>query len=146
MKTTKLIVIIVFVVLSSNLPMNAQHLVVGATSELNVAGPQFGGTIAFEFKGLSSIGIFYQTELKKNSETLKSNTLSGVLLQVPLVKSEKLALLAKARLGLSNNHFLVAIPGLETRVGITERIGIALEMGMRMNYPSISGKIYTTIF
>jgi hypothetical protein len=138
--------IVIAFMLSSGLTVKAQELVAALQAETTVAGPQYGGTLAFELKNRIGIGAMWQTELSKGSDATISHRLYGGYIQLPIAKSEKLALLANLRVGLSDEKYLVVIPGLETRLSITKRTGIAFGMGMRMNYPAVSGKIYTTIF
>jgi hypothetical protein len=133
-------------VLTSGVTIKAQELVVAILAESTVAGPQYGGTLAFELKNKLGIGAMWQTELSRESETAIPHQLYGGYIQVPIAKSEKIALLANVRVGFSDEKYLVVIPGLETRLSITKRLGVAFGMGMRMNYPAISGKIFTTIF
>jgi hypothetical protein len=126
--------------------LKAQELVVAIQAESTVAGPQYGGTLAFELKNTIGIGAMWQTELSRKSEATIPHQLYGGYIQLPISKSKKLALLANLRVGFSDDKYLVVIPGLETRLSITKRMGVAFGMGIRMNYPAISGKIYTTIF
>jgi hypothetical protein len=138
--------LIILFVLSSGVGAKAQELVIAILAESTVAGPQYGGALGFEFKSKIGIGAVWQTELSTESENTNPHQLYGGYVQVPISKSEKLALLANMRIGFSDEKYLVVIPGIETRLSVTKRLGVAFGMGMRMNYPAISGKIFTTIF
>jgi hypothetical protein len=143
MKTHIVIILISLVSLSRGI---AQDLLLGVHSEVTVAGAQHGGLLSIESKKKFALGVLYQQEFRVRPEQEHINTLRAVQLQAPIVRSEKLSLLGNIRVGQANQKFLVVIPGVETRWSITKNSGISLGMSLRMGYPSISGRIYTTLF
>ena len=144
MKTV--IVIFVVALAITHAPVYAQSIIFVGQSELTVSGPQYGLAFGYDFKSQWGGGAFYQSEIKRSHEVIVPNSLYGAYLQIPLVKTDRIVFFARLRSGLSNEKFLVVLPGLETRVKMFRRTGCAFEMSMRMGYPSLSGKIFTTIF
>ncbi|HEX5170857.1 MAG TPA: hypothetical protein VFW11_16900 [Cyclobacteriaceae bacterium] len=126
---------------------DAQDIVTYVQTECTVAGSQYGSSVMYETRSKWSVGIFYQAELATRSEDYsgKDNFL-GLTFQAPLAKSKKLSFFGQLRSGLVNSQFVVVVPGLETRLNLTPRLGTAFGMSLRMGYPSVSGKIFLSLF
>lgn len=118
----------------------AQALYSSVQAEYTVSGVEFGGGIlAASGKGYG-MGMFYQSS-SVNTPELHKSSFYGLEFQAPLAKSPNLSFYANVRAGLTANRFAVIAPGLETQVTLTRRISLGFRMGLRMNYPSFSGKI-----
>jgi hypothetical protein len=144
MKTT---LIIIFSLLA--LGIKAQHVMIVTGAEKTVAGMEYAATLLVETSRLWGVGSFYQTGLsRENAEgTLQQkNIFYGMVFQVPVVKADRMAFLFNLRSGFVNQHFLVVVPSVETRMQMSKKIGIAIGTGFRMGYPSISGKLMYTLF
>jgi hypothetical protein len=137
----KLLIILAF----APMAVNGQMLL-SLHTEYPVTGPQTGGAIGMEFNQRWGGGVFYQMELQPQPEIGIPHSFHGLYVSVPLVVDRKLMLYAKVRAGYADKQFFTVLPGLETRVPIKKRFGVAFEMSMRMGYPSLSGKLYTLIF
>lgn len=126
---------------------HAQELVGYLQSEVTVAGTQYGSSIIYETRSAWGGGVFYQSEIKSRPEQIPSKeTFMGFVAQAPLAKSKRITFLGQLRAGLANNQFVVIVPGLETKLNITSRFGTSFGMSMRMGYPSLSGKIFVSLF
>lgn len=125
----------------------AQEIVTYLQTELTVAGSQFGSSFIYETKSKWGVGVFYQSEIKSSPEQVPSKeTFMGFVGQAPLAKSKRITFLGHVRAGLANNQFVVVIPGLETKLNITPRFGTSFGMSMRMGYPSLSCKVFVSLF
>jgi len=143
MKTT---IIILFEMLFFVIVANAQHVLLVPTIEKAVGGNQYGSQLLFEVKNQWSFGGFYQTSLRLNPDGEQTlNEFYGVAINAPLVKSDKINFYFNVRGGVVNQHFLVVVPGLETKLKISRRLGVSTLMSVRMTYPSASLKIYITL-
>lgn len=123
-----------------------QDLVSALQVEYTVAGLQYGGSLMYEAKSKLGLGFFYQAPIGSLEDAHIKDQFYGVITQIPLAKSEKILFAANLRAGLVNDQFLVVVPGLETNINISKRIGIAFGMSLRMNYPSVSTKITLKLF
>lgn len=139
--------ILVIAFFSFGMNVEAQNMVVQTQSEYTVGGLQHGASLQYETASQWGLGVFYQTELEIREEAYDpGSTFLGVLLQAPLAKTQRLSFFALLRTGLVNDRFVAVVPGLETRVHISHRFGTAFGMGMRMGYPSLSGKLFVKMF
>ena len=103
----------------------------------------YGGGLTFETKKKWVLGVFYQAAiLNEAKESLKFNdAFYGLVVQVPIAKSQKIDFFATARLGLVNEDFFVVVPGLETRIKTWRKLSTTFGMGYRVGYPSIGVKL-----
>lgn len=125
----------------------AQNMVVQTQSEYTVAGVQHGAMLQYETASQWGLGVFYQTEFASGEEEFDpGSTFMGARLQAPLAKARHMSFFAVLRAGLVNDNFVAIVPGLETRVHISQRFGTAFGMGMRMGYASVSGKVFVKMF
>lgn len=123
-----------------------QNILIGVQTEITVAGHQYGGSLLHETAGKWGYGVFYQTSLSKSYEEASKKLLYGIQLHAPLAKSERIKVFATLKGGLANKQFVVVIPGLETHVAVSNRLGFAFGMSMRMSYPAISSKVIIKLF
>jgi hypothetical protein len=143
MKATTIILfeMLFFVILA-----NAQHVLLVPTIEKAVGGNQYGSQLLFEAKNKWSFGGFYQTSLQLHPDGGQTlNAFYGFAINAPLVKSDKINFYFNVRGGVVNRQFLVVVPGLETKLKISKRLGVSALMSVRMTYPSASLKIYITL-
>ena len=122
------------------------QMMISLHTEYPVTGPQHGAAIGMEFNKKWGGGVFYQSEIFSDVEGSEPHQLHGAFLTIPLVVEKKLMFYGKIRAAYADKQFFTVLPGLETRVAIREKFGVAFEMSMRMGYPSLSGKIYALIF
>ena len=103
----------------------------------------YGGGLTFESKGKWGFGAFYQVGIQNElKESLKLNdAFYGLLLQVPLAKSQKIDFFATLRAGMVNENFFVVVPGLETRIKTWRKLSTTFGMGYRVGYPSMGVKL-----
>ena len=122
------------------------HFAVGA--EKTATRCLYGGSLTVETKGKWGVGAFYQAGILSDAkESLKLNdAFYGVLLQVPLAKTQKIDFFATARLGLVNEDFFVVVPGLETRIKTWRKLSTIFSMGYRVGYPAIGLKLSHPLF
>jgi hypothetical protein len=122
------------------------HLSIGV--EKTATRCLYGGALTVETKGKWGMGAFYQTALLNDArESLKLNdAFYGMSFQVPLAKTQKIDFFATIRLGLVNEDFFVAVPGLETRIKTWRKLSTVFSMGYRVGYPAIGLKLSHPIF
>jgi len=125
---------------------NAQSMLLSALTEYTVAGPQYGVSMMYESKKQLGAGVFYQMDVNLPLETKTKNTFYGGQFQIPIAKAEKLSFYATLRCGLVNDTFVVVVPGVETSIKAGKRLRIGFGMSLRMNYPSVSGKLSWKLF
>ena len=131
----------------SGLVASAQSMTVQTQSEWTVAGIQHGLSVGYETRSSWGLGVYYQAELEKESEdNVTRDDYRGIYLQAPVAKAERLSFFALLRAGFANNHFVAIAPGLETRVHISQRLGTAFGIGLRMGYASVSGRLFLKMF
>ncbi len=105
--------------------------------EKTVTGTQYGAILNFRTKSNWGFGTFYQTTAFTNPEGAQtSNPFWGISVSAPLAKADKINFYFNTRVGIVNQYFLVATPGLETEIRISKAIRISTMMSMRMSYPS----------
>ena len=128
----------------SSIAAHAQSLYLSPGVEKTVKGALYGCALTYETKSKWGFGAFYQTGLVSNpgehSLTFK-DPFYAVVVQAPLVRTEKLDFLATVRSGIVNEHFFVVVPGLETRIHIWRKFDASFGMGFRMSYPSAAVKL-----
>lgn len=122
---------------------NGQSLYLTAGIEKTAVRSLYGGELTFETKSKWGLGLFYQTAfLQQSKESRDSNdTFYGVLCKVPLAKTQKIDFFATARLGMVNENYFVAVPGLETRIKTWRKLSTVFSMGYRVGYPAIGLKL-----
>ncbi len=126
----------------------AQHLHFSAGVEKTAVRCLYGGGLTFETKHKWGVGGFYQTSIArppKETFNLK-DAFYGVLFQVPLLKTDKIDFFATARLGMVNENFFAAVPGLETRIKTWRNLSTVFGMGYRVGYPAIGLKLSHPLF
>jgi hypothetical protein len=135
--------IITIILLACGSLVKSQNLHLSAGIEKPVTRCLYGGALTYETKGKWGIGGFYQTSISTNPQERMSlkDAFYGVIFQVPLAKSEKISFFATARLGLVNENFFVAVPGLETSIKTWKKLNTVFNMGYRVGYPSIGIKL-----
>jgi hypothetical protein len=127
----------------------AQQVVTQAGIEKTVARLEYGVSVSYETKRLWALGSFYQTNLNLNhaeGTLTEKNFFYGILLQAPIAKSERLAFLLNLRSGFINDKFFVVVPSLETRVHVSNRVGVSIGTALRMGYPALSAKVFLKLF
>ncbi|HYC86465.1 MAG TPA: hypothetical protein VEB86_14630 [Chryseosolibacter sp.] len=139
-----LIVLLILTVVSTT--SRGQHMWLSMLSEYTIAGPQYGAAILMETNKKLGAGLFYQADIQSPAEVKTNNTFYGLQLQIPLAKSEKINFFGTVRGGLVNDKFAVIVPGVETRINAGKRLAVGFAMSMRMNYPSVLGKLTYRIF
>lgn len=124
----------------------SQQFKLAPTVEKTVAGNQYGSLLMYQNKRQWGFGGFYQTSLQRNSEGIHvHNQFYGIVINAPLVKSDKMNFYFNTRCGLVNQFIVVVAPGLETELKISKLISIAAAMSLRMTYPSAAARIYFKI-
>lgn len=131
--------------LAFSLSAMAQGLLLQAGVEKTVSGNQVATGITLESKKLWGVGIFGQADYAispTEDSRMLANPFYGVVLQAPLMRSEKIAFLTSLRAGLVNEQFFVLVPSVETRMAIHSRLGLSIGSAIRMGHPSVTGKVY----
>ncbi len=123
-----------------------QHALVSVYAETTVAGPEYGIAAAFESKGAWTFGAFMQRGAANYEERTVDQTFCGAELRAPLMRSERLALLATLRAGLVNEKFVAIAPGFETRMTVLPRLVVSAGGAMRKGYPSLYARVGMRIF
>ena len=126
----------------------AQHLHFSVGIEKTAIRCLYGAGLTFETKTKWGIGAFYQTSISrppKETFNLK-DAFYGVLFQIPLLKTERIDFFATARLGMVNENFFVAVPGLETRIKTWRNLSTVFTIGYRVGYPAIGLKLSHPLF
>lgn len=120
----------------------AQQISFSPLVERTVAGWQYGSSLLYENSSKWGFGAFYQSIVRRGPEgiTMK-NPFAGILINTPVSKSEKLNLYVHTRIGLTNNRYVVLVPGLETELKLVKHLSISGVMSFRMGYPSAMGKV-----
>lgn len=141
--------LLIIIILGSTISIaKGQNVHFSGGIEKTAARCLYGGGLTFETKSKWGYGVFYQTALlQKAKENPESNdAFYGLLFQVPLAKTQKIDFFATARLGMVNENFFVAVPGLETRIKTWRNLSTTFGMGYRVGYPSIGVKLSHPIF
>lgn len=127
---------------------NAQTVYFSAGAEKTATKCLYGGGLTFETKSKWGFGAFYQASIMdKTDEVLElSNVFYGVLGQVPLAKTNKIDFFATVRVGMVNQDFFVAVPGLETRIQTWRKLSTVFSMSYRTGYPAVGLKIAHPVF
>lgn len=130
------------------LTSSAQRLHLSAGVEKTATRCLYGGGLTFETKRKWGLGGFYQASIQHEAkEGAKLNdAFYGILFQVPLAKTQRIDFFATARLGIVNENFFVAVPGLETRIQTWRKLSTVFSMGYRVGYPSIGLRLSHPIF
>jgi hypothetical protein len=125
----------------------SQRMMLTPGVEKTVSEYQYGATLLLQTNKKWGLGGFYQTGISKEEEgTVKKNPFYGAVLYAPLSKTDKINFYATLRCGVVNENFVVIVPGLETQLRLFKNFQAGFGMGYRMGYPSVSCKIYTSIF
>lgn len=140
MKTAAVVVILI-----SAINVSAQQFVVGAQMEYTVSGSEAGVVMMYESKELVDIGLFYQRS-EFSGEREVENGFYGAMLQLPIVKTEKLVFYGAVRGGIINREFFFVTPSIQTRINLRSRWGVGFGMGIRSGYPSASARLVHKLF
>ena len=130
------------------LPASGQTLHASFGLEKTAKRALYGGTLMVENRKKFGVGIAYQASImNKGSENVKlSDIFYGAAIQAPIAKSEKIDFFATVRVGFVNQNFLVALPGLETRIKTWRYLSTIFSMGYRVGYPSVGLKLSHPVF
>lgn len=124
------------------LDVEAQYLVISPVAEKTVIGWQYGSIVSFQKKSLWSFGVFYQKHFMDAADVATSgNLFYGIMVNAPLVKADKINFYFNTRAGLTNNRFIVVVPGLETELKLGRALSLSTLISVRMTYPSASLKV-----
>ncbi|HYG03445.1 MAG TPA: hypothetical protein VD927_13430 [Chryseosolibacter sp.] len=126
---------------------NAQSFSIAMNAEKTVSGTQYGPALSFQTKSNWRAGAFYQSVMNVRPERgeIKSE-FYGISAAAPLKKCDGFVFYATFRAGLSNNQFLVLVPGIETEIRLTPRASVAFGTSIRMQHVAASGKLMFRIF
>lgn len=141
----------ILIILSTVLYLSAgaQNMVLQSGAEKTVAGIQLYTSASAESKTLWALGMFYQAGVGRYGPEQNASIAKpfyGILLQVPLIRSERIALLANLRSGFVDEKFFIITPSLETRIKLSARTGLSVGSGFRMGQPSLQAKAFIKIF
>lgn len=141
----KVLSIVSVILLLTTVSAKAQGILLFPQTEKTVAGYQYGAALLAENKKLWGIGAFYQAGINSQGEMQPKDPFYGVMISAPVMKTDKVSFFGTLRAGFVNEDYAVVVPGLETRLSVTNRIGASFGMGLRMGYPSVSGKLFIKI-
>jgi hypothetical protein len=126
--------------------VTAQHLTISTEVERNVAGMNYGGSIALVNRKNFSVGGFYQFAIQGTPEEIRqSRQCYGLQFQLPLVSHDRISLAFNARSGLINKNFLVFIPAVVATLTLSSHLSLSIGTAMRMQNPALTGKLNITI-
>lgn len=129
-----------------DVPGNAQHFVASTEIERNVAGFHYGVSLNLETKRKFSIGGFYQCGIRQFEDQVTTvRPFYALQLQLPLLNSDKVAILLSTKTGFVNNQFLVFVPAIITTVQLSPLLGLSFGSGFRMQHASMIARINLTI-
>jgi hypothetical protein len=113
---------------------------VGPMAETTSAGLQVGGVAGFMGKKQFSIGGFYLSSISRAQSDLATTVrIYGVFAAIPLVRATKIVFSINGRLGISNDQFLVVVPGFDTRIQLSRWAHVSLGAGWRYGKPALNG-------
>ena len=119
-----------------------QNLFIAPTAESTVLGLQYGASLGYVAKNNFSAGAFYLTgRVQSEVWPEKTQTLYGLQSAVPLVRSPKIGFCANLRVALSNDRFVVLIPGAETRLRLSGSLQAVAGMAWRHGHASINSSL-----
>jgi hypothetical protein len=126
--------------------VTAQDVTVSTEVERNVAGMNYGGSIAWANRKQFSVGGFYQFAMQGTGTELRQlRKCYGLQFQLPLLTHRRIALFFNTRTGVINKNFLVFVPALVTTVSISSRLSLSIGTAMRMQNVALTGKVNITI-
>jgi hypothetical protein len=126
---------------------SAQSIIASGGIEKAVNGNQFGGALTVETRKFWALGAFYQAGIgSQRGENILKNPFYGIVLQAPIAHVQRLSFLVLLRTGFINKNYFVVVPSFETRIRITQKMGISMGAGFRSGYPSLSAKVFVRIF
>lgn len=141
--------LIIICMLQVPLIVAAQQVVFQSGIEKTVSNIEYTARVGFELKSLFGIGGFYQAGLQRGTESNSLNRVNpffGGFLQVPVAKSERLAFLINVRAGIVNENFFAVVPGVETRVHLSPRVGFSVGSALRHGHASFSTRLFLKMF
>lgn len=129
-------------------PAKSQNLHVAVGVEKTARRALYGGALMLENRKKFAIGVAYQANIlnEAKKEIRLSDIFYGVAFHAPIAKTEKIDFFATLRVGFVNENFLVALPGLETRIKTWRNLSTIFCMGYRVGYPSLGVKISHPVF
>jgi hypothetical protein len=138
--------LILFAVLFFVVSANSQHVLIVPSVEKTVAGNQYGLQLSIENKMQWSFGGFYQASWQPGETGMQfTNPFYGIIVNAPLVKSDRINFYFNTRLGLVNDQFFVVVPGFDTRLKLSSCLSFSIGSSLRMTYPSASARIIISI-
>lgn len=124
----------------------AQNFIIGPMAESTAAGLQGGVVSGFIGKKQFSMGGFYLASIgRTQSDLVAPVRIYGVFAGIPIVKSSNLVFNVNGRVGISNDQFLVVIPGFDTRIRLTNWANVDLGAAWRYGRPAISAAMIIRI-
>ena len=137
-----------FIIATWAVPSHAQKVYISAGVEKTATRCLYGGALTLELKSKWGVGAFFQNSFLQRPNEFKrgKDTFFGILGQIPLAKTEKIDFFATARLGFVDETYLVAVPGLETRIKTFRKLSTVFGMGYRSGYPAVALKLAHPLF
>jgi hypothetical protein len=141
------ILFLIMVLMAGSTTLYSQHVIISTGSEWTVGGFEAVVMSGYQTSGKWCYGLFYQKTFRSTVDaTANKDVISGGYVQVPIVRCEKIDFLLTQRIGFINRNYLIYIPGLETRLRLSNRLSFSTGLAIRKTYPSLSGKITIEIF
>lgn len=133
MRKTRLTILFLLVAISGF----AQKVSFSPLTEKTTLGLQYGSSLSYQTASKWGLGVFYQASIQKNEKGIsQENPFYGLIVNIPLGRSEKVNVYAHTRVGIVNNLFFVLTPGLESELKISNHLSISGIMSFRMGNPS----------
>jgi hypothetical protein len=143
---TKGLVVFALLITAQISTVTAQHVTLSTEIERNVAGMNYGGSVALANRRNFSVGGFYQFAIQgTGSEIRQSRKCYGLQFQLPLVSHNRISLSFNARTGLINKNFLVFVPALVSTLTLSSHLSLSIGTAMRMQNPAFTGKVNITL-
>jgi hypothetical protein len=146
---TEMKTLMIICILQVPLLVAAQQVVLQSGIEKTISNVEYNARIGFELKSLFGIGGFYQAGLQRSTESNSLNRVNpffGGFLQMPVAKSERIAFLINVRAGIVNENFFAVVPGVETRVHLSPRVGFSVGSALRHGHASFSTCMFLKMF
>jgi hypothetical protein len=120
----------------------SQSIYVSAIGESTVTGLQYGGAIGYRSGSHFQVGGFFQTgRAQSEAEPVTPSRFYGVETVLPVVRSVKIDFALHFRAGLSNDQFVVIVPGLLTVVNVARNFQLGTGLGWRYGKPSVQAQL-----
>ncbi|MBL0745823.1 hypothetical protein [Chryseolinea lacunae] len=120
----------------------SQHVVAGPVGESTIAGVQVGASVSYLSKREFSLGVFFvKSASRSDAWSTPHVVFYGVHTAVPLMRTSKIVFSGTFRAGLSNQQFVVVVPGAETRLMTNRRVQLVSSVAWRYGHAALGAAL-----